>query len=395
MTAFILRRLLQAVPVLGGAILLTFILFHAVGGSPAAVVLGQQASPAALEAYERERGLDRPLFFGRWARTRALADQTFSPLAPTPDAWWAPVSHGAPGLVIPLRLPLEAGAAYRLMLEWQPAPNRSMRQQLDFDGAGQQALSVAAPAGATAGNLQAVRLRRRLAHPLQSQLTAYLVRLARGDLGRSALTGQSVTALLRAGIGPSLCLTLPIFFGGLLLAVWISLAAAHAHGRWPDRLLLLGCSALMSVNYVIWVIAGQYVLGFKLGWFPIWGFESWHYLLLPVLIGILVGLGPDVRYFRTLFLAEIHRDYVRTVYAKGAGPARVLGRHVLRNAALGIITHVSLSIPYLFTGSLLLESYFGIPGLGGVSVQALQAADHDVLRAVVLLGALLHILINL
>jgi peptide/nickel transport system permease protein len=151
----------------------------------------------------------------------------------------------------------------------------------------------------------------------------------------------------------------------------------------------------MSVNYVVWVIAGQYLLAFKLGWFPVWGFESWSYLLLPVLIGVATGMGRDLRLYRAVTLEEMNREYVRTARAKGAGPARILFGHVVPNVLIPVITNVSLSLPFLFTGSLLLESYFGIPGLGNLGLNAIHAADVNVVRAIVVIGAVLYMLANL
>jgi len=154
-------------------------------------------------------------------------------------------------------------------------------------------------------------------------------------------------------------------------------------------------TVLMSVNYVVWVLAGQFVLAYKCRLFPIWGYESAFYLVLPVLIGVFSSIGVDVRFFRTAILDEIYKPYVRTARAKGLSALSVLVRHVLRNALIPIVTYISLAIPYLFTGSLMLESFFGIPGLGNVSLNAIHSADMAVVRAVVVLGALLYQVVNL
>ena len=151
----------------------------------------------------------------------------------------------------------------------------------------------------------------------------------------------------------------------------------------------------MSVNYVVWVLLGQFVLSYRLELFPIWGYENWTYLALPVLIGILSSLGLDLRFYRTAILDELYRPYVLTARAKGLSRAAILVRHVLRNALIPVVTYVSLSIPYLFTGSLLLENFFGIPGLGSVSINAIHSSDMAVVRAVVVLGALIYQFINL
>ena len=145
----------------------------------------------------------------------------------------------------------------------------------------------------------------------------------------------------------------------------------------------------------MWCGSWQFILAFKLRLFPLWGYESAFYLVLPVIIGVFSGLGVDVRFFRTAILDEIYKPYVRTARMKGLSEARVLFVHVLRNSLIPIVTYVSLSIPYLFTGSLMLESFFGIPGLGNVSINAIHSSDMAVVRAVVVLGALLYQVVNL
>jgi peptide/nickel transport system permease protein len=170
---------------------------------------------------------------------------------------------------------------------------------------------------------------------------------------------------------------------------------AAGRGGVLDRAVLVGSTVLMSVNYVVWILAGQFVLSFKMGLFPVWGYENAFYLVLPVIIGIVSSLGVDVRFFRTAILDEIYKPYVRTARMKGISEVRVLFVHVLRNSLVPIVTYVSLSIPYLFTGSLMLESFFGIPGLGNVSINAIHSSDMAVVRAVVVLGALLYQGVNL
>ena len=161
------------------------------------------------------------------------------------------------------------------------------------------------------------------------------------------------------------------------------------------RTVLVCSTILMSVNYVVWVLAGQFLLAFKARLFPIWGYENWTYLMLPVLIGIISSLGVDVRFYRTAVLDEIYKSYVRTARAKGLSGATILVKHVLRNSLIPIVTFIALAIPHLFTGSLMLETFFGIPGLGNVSLNAIHSADMAVVRALVVLGALLYQGVNL
>ena len=196
-------------------------------------------------------------------------------------------------------------------------------------------------------------------------------------------------------MGPSLSLTVPMLLCGTLVGLALALGCAALRGSLFDKSVLVMSTVLMSVNYVVWVLAGQFFLAYKWRLFPIWGYENAFYLALPVLIGVLSSLGVDIRFFRTAVLDEIYKPYVRTARAKGLSGTTILVKHVLRNSLIPIVTYISLSIPYLFTGSLLLETFFGIPGLGSVSLNAINSADLAVVRAVVLLGALLYQVVNL
>jgi len=190
--------------------------------------------------------------------------------------------------------------------------------------------------------------------------------------------------------------TVPLFFMGLGVSVAVALFVAFFRETYIDRVVLVVCMLTMSVAGLLYIIAGQYLVGQLLRWFPISGFDPnpavvARFLALPVLVGVLSGFGADTRFYRTIFLEEIGRDYVRTARAKGCGDARVMVRHVLRNALIPILTNVVVQIPFLFTGALLLESFFGIPGLGALTVEAIQGNDFSTLRTMVYLGALLFI----
>ena len=228
-----------------------------------------------------------------------------------------------------------------------------------------------------------------------SQFFNFVGDLCRGDLGYSVEMNAPVAEVLRAGVAPSLSLTVPILAGSVIIALMLAMLSAAFRGRAVDRAVLVVSTLLMSVNYVVWVLAGQFFFSYKAGIFPVWGYEGAFYLVLPVMIGIFSSLGTDVRFFRTAILDEIYRPYVLAARARGLSGAAVMVRHVLRNALIPIVTYVSLSIPYLFTGSLLLESFFGIPGLGAVSINAIHSADMAVVRSVVVLGALLYQFVNL
>ena len=228
-----------------------------------------------------------------------------------------------------------------------------------------------------------------------SQFFNFIKNVARGDFGMSTEHREPVMDVLKRGVGPTLSLTVPMVVCGTLLGLALALGCAALRGGAFDKGVLVMSTVLMSVNYVVWVLAGQFFLAYKWRIFPIWGYENAFYLALPVLIGVLSSLGVDIRFFRTAVLDEIYKPYVRTARAKGLSRTAILVKHVLRNSLIPIVTYVSLSIPYLFTGSLLLETFFGIPGLGNVSLNAINSADLAVVRAVVLLGALLYQVVNL
>lgn len=299
MWRYAVRRILEAIPTTFGVVLVAFLLFNVVGGSPAITILGKNATAESIAAFNHRYGYDKPLLLG-------------------------------------------------------PEGNR-------FD----------------------------------SQFFVFVSGFVRGDFGYSVEHDEPVSEVLKRGVGPSLALTVPILVGGTIIALLFAFVSAQFRGRAPDRVVLLISTALTSVNYVIWVLMGQYFLSYRLGLFPVWGFEGVTYLTLPVFIGIVSSLGADVRFFRTALLDEMYRPYVLTARAKGLSRGAIMVRHILPNALVPVVTYVSLAIPGLFAGSLLLESFFGIPGLGSVSLNAIHSSDMAVVRTVVVLGALLYQIVML
>lgn len=412
MQRYIIRRVLEMIPTTLGILLLTFLLFHVVGGSPAQVVLGKNATPESLEAFDAKYGYDKPIFLGHWAKTRALEDQICKAppgMQASSGFWQIPLAFALPQGVYRLRISDTSGASdvhsgcIQILMQSIDGGLAQTNEVPLSDSAGRVREALCRiPSGRQLVALRinvdgqvGVRLRRKTDCLLDSQLIHFLSALARGDLGESAEYGMPVWRVLKNGIGPSLAITVPILVGGTLLAVMLGLMCAMWRGGLADRTILLASTLLMSVNYVVWVLAGQYFLAFKLRLFPIWGFEDWTFVMLPVLIGIVGGLGRDIRFFRTVILDEIYKPYVRTAWAKGLSPRQVMMGHVLRNSMIPIVTYVSQSIPFLFTGSLLLESFYGIPGLGCVSLNAVHSSDMAVVRAVVIVGALLYQGVNL
>ena len=234
------------------------------------------------------------------------------------------------------------------------------------------------------------------AAPFDTMLADHFRRLLSFDFGRSDADDTPIADRLRRGVGPSLSLTVPLFLLGLVAAIAIALAVAYLRDSLLDQATRVACVLLMSVPILLYIVAGQYLLGKVLRWFPISGYDPSpdvivRFLALPVLIGLAANLGQNVRFYRTLFLEERGREYVRTAYAKGCSPAQAMRRHVLRNALIPILTDVVIEIPFLFTGAILLESFFGIPGLGTMTVDAVNGNDFATLRVVVFIGALLFI----
>ncbi len=222
-------------------------------------------------------------------------------------------------------------------------------------------------------------------------------RMLRFDFGKSDADSVPIIQRIREGAGPSMTVTVPLLILGLPVGLAVALLVAYFRDTYIDRAGVVLAVFAMSVSILIYIIGGQYLIGKLLRWFPVSGFDPSpaviaRFLALPVLIGLVNGLGGDVRFYRTVFVEETSRDYVRTARAKGAGDVRVMAHHVLPNALIPILTRVVLAIPFLFVGSLLLESFFGIPGLGSITIDAINANDFATLRAMVYIGALLLIL---
>lgn len=417
MTSYVLRRLLHMIPTMLGVVLVTFVLFNLVGGSPGRMILGDKASARDLEAFDEQRGFNRPLFWGYHAPTRLYSAtdllRSAGPWASVSEASWAAGEGlkfvGPAQVSIPLAFASPPEHRYRWSMKYELEGKVSVEE-------GNQPLALAEGADGAVewvgghvdtrgpvfkmedGSVLRIReLACRRVHdvPWESQWSHYLGQLMRFDFGRSHAANRSVSDLLWQGIRPTLMLATPILVGECIISLVLALGCAYYRNRLFDRMTLFFCVILMSVNYLVWIVAGQYWLAYRLDLFPVWGFESWVHLLLPVAIGILHGLGPNVRFYRTVMLEEMHRDYVRTARAKGVGAGGILFHHVLKNAMIPVITNVVLSLPFLYTGSLLLESFFGIPGLGYLSVNAINSSDVDVVRAVVLIGSFLYLVTNL
>ena len=221
------------------------------------------------------------------------------------------------------------------------------------------------------------------------------LRLFLFDFGR-ADDGRDIGADIRQRMWPSLAIAVPTLLIGLLTNITLALTLAFFRGSYIDYAGVVAAVALMSISAMFFIIGGQFLIGKLLHLTPISGFrgglDTPRFLFLPVLVGVAAGLGAGVRWYRTIFLEELHRDYVTTAWAKGLREPTVLFGHVLRNALIPILTGVVVILPTLFLGSLLFESFFSIPGLGSYTIDAIHSQDFSIVRAMVFLGACLYLL---
>ncbi|MBI3221700.1 MAG: ABC transporter permease [Nitrosomonadales bacterium] len=303
MIAYLIRRMLYALPILIGVNLLTFALFFIVNtpDDMARMQLGiKRVTPEAIEKWKQQRGYDKPLFVNAAAGGSASITDT---------------------------------------IFWQKSASMFV---LDF--------------------------------------------------GYSD-DGRSISREIATRMGPSLAIALPSFVVGLLVYVCFALLMTLFRATALDIAGVALCVLLMSVSTLFYIIGGQFMVSKLWHLVPISGYGEggFKFVVLPVVIGVVGGIGSSSRWYRTIFLEEIGKDYVRTARAKGLSELAVLFRHVLKNAMIPILTGVVVVIPLLFMGSLLTESFFGIPGLGSYTIDAINAQDFSVVRAMVFLGSLLYI----
>lgn len=305
MLAYIVRRLLYAIPILIGVNLLTFTLFFVVNSPDDMAVsqLGEKyVTPEAIQSWKKKNGYDKPLF----------------------------VNASAQGV-------------------------GSFTDTIFFNKS---------------------------------------VKLFAFDFGRSE-SGRDITTDVSTRMWPSLAVALPTFVIGIWVNICVALMVVMFHATRLDRWAVFLFVSLMSISYLFYIIGGQYLVAKTWQLVPISGFNAesqpWKFLILPVLVGVIAGIGSGARWYRTLFLEEANQDYVRTARAKGASEISILFRHILPNALIPILTGVVVLIPSLFMGSLLIESFFGIPGLGSYMLDAIKSQDFAIVRSMVFIGSILYI----
>lgn len=209
-------------------------------------------------------------------------------------------------------------------------------------------------------------------------------------------SGRDISDDIYHRMWPSLAIALPTLILGMLVNITLAMFMAFFRSTWLDLATVVLCIILMSLSSLFFIIGGQYLFGKVLRWLPVSGYDpgldAIKFIILPVLTAVIASLGSGARWYRALFLEEIRKDYVKTARAKGLSEQAILFRHVLKNAMLPILTGVVVLIPSLFMGSLVLESFFGVPGLGSYIIDAIQQLDFAIVRAMVFLGSILYIL---
>lgn len=417
MLSYILKRTAYSVLVIVGVMLLTFVLFRFAAGDPAEILLGKNPSPLEVEQLRKDLSSDKPLFWGKWQKTEIFRSVRFNEKkeysgiktegAAEYKKGFLRIDSGKLSFTRNFELSdtkLSANIAFCGTFSLQGKIHFSSTWKNEF-------IELKTPGNTlelatdTTLELKSVEFYREYKTPWNSQLLASFNEIMRFteafpylsflNFGKTLQTKEDIRHVLWRGMWPSLFLMLPIFFGELFLGIALALVSTAFRGKWIDRVIVILSVAGMSISYLVFIIFGQWYLGYYFNWFPVWGYGSVKYLALPVIIGTLSGLGGGVRFYRTVFVNELNREYLRTAEAKGCTPYSVYCKHLLSNAMIPIITRATTLLPFLFTGSLLLESFFGIPGLGYAGINALMNSDLQMIKSLVIVTALIFVFVNL
>ena len=237
--------------------------------------------------------------------------------------------------------------------------------------------------------------------PYHVQLWIFIQQIATFNFGVSWSTGESVASIITSRLGPSLTVMVPLVVLETLFAIALALAIAFVRGSLTDRAVMVACTVGMSISILVYIIVFQYGLAYQLGIFPVQGWGQnfaenlFKYASLPILILLAVSIAPSLRLYRTFILDEVGQDYVRTARAKGVSERRIMWVHVLRNAAIPIITYVMANLPAVLIGSFLIERFFSIPGIGREVILAVERSDFPVIKAITVYVAAATMLFNL
>ncbi len=425
MMAYIIRRSLYAIPILLGVNVLVFVLFFFVNSpdDTARAHLGRKrVTPDQIDRWKREHALDLPYFYNSgWRRIGSLSATERESSAEFPTA-----GAGEYALVVevpegrqtaqprtvrlhsshPAQLVLPSGFTSQGTLH---IPAATTSQRLLFrllpTARGNQppstmtlTFSVETPHPAHRLLLEYKEFLPVLARFTQTIFFQRSLKMLMFQYGKSD-DGKDIGAEVFKRIGPSLSITVPVFVLGLCLEIFFAMLVAFYRGTYVDYWGVIVCVLLMSISALFYIMGGQVIFGKFLHLVPISGFDYGLYglkfIALPVIVAVVAVLGGSVRFYRTIFLEEINKDYVRTARAKGIPERAVLFIHTLKNAMIPILTGVVVSLPFLFAGSLLLESFFAIPGMGSFMLDAIQRQDFAVVQAMVSLGSFLFVLVLL
>jgi peptide/nickel transport system permease protein len=295
-------------------------------------------------------------------------------------------------------------AAYILRRLWQMVPTLAGVILLIFflfKFFGGDPAQILAGQVASQEQIDVIRKSLGLDQPWYVQLGIFVRDIFTFDFGKSWMTREQVSDIFMTRLPATLTITLPILVLEVALAIPIAMFVAYHRGTLLDRLAMTICVAAMSISFLVYIIVGQYLFGFELGWFPVqgWSDSFWRnlftYAPLPIFLAALVSLAPQTRLYRSFFLDETKSDYVRTARAKGLSDPAILRRHVLPNAMVPVLTNIALLLPGVFVGSFLLEIFFSIPGLGREVYIAVNRSDYPVIQAATVYLSVLTMFINL
>lgn len=417
MTAYIIRRVLYAIPILIGVNLITFMLFFFVNtpDDMARFHLGSKRITAEqIAKWKKVRDYHLPYFYNTGWSEAGIRQVSGGPAELHLPAQKA----GAYRLHIEIPLPAEGTLEVRVRTdETAPVhlPPAFANSVLTLDTADQKEHELALRLEGVQGEYHALKLFLKPSDDAPMAVVRVYFRETLSVMERITETvfwkksikylffqfgksddGRNIGGEIRRRILPSLAVTLPIFLIGIFVNITVAMTLAFYRGTYLDFWGVIGSVVLMSISILFFVIGGQWLLGTTLKLVPVSGFDTGIYavkfILLPVVIGIIGGIGSGVRWYRTIFLEEMGKDYIRTARAKGLPESVVLFKHALKNAMIPILTGVVVMIPFLFIGSLVLESFFAIPGMGSFTLEAIQRQDFAIVQAMVFLGSVLYIM---
>jgi peptide/nickel transport system permease protein len=294
--------------------------------------------------------------------------------------------------------------AYILRRLWQMLPTMAgviLLVFLLFNWVGGDPAYILAGKMANAEAIANIRKQLGIDQPYWVQLWIFVKQIVTFDFGNAWSTGEPVSHIMATRLGPSLTVLIPLTILETLTGVALALGLAFMRGSLTDRAVMVACTVGMSISILVYIIVFQYFFAYKLGLFPVqgWGagfFDNLlRYATLPILIGLAVSIAPTLRLYRSFVLDEASQDYVRTARAKGLTERRIVWVHVLRNAAIPIITHVMANLPALLIGAFLLERFFGIPGIGREVILAVERSDFPVIKAITVYVAVATMVFNL